>query len=829
MKPQLLKKHPMRAFQALLPILLALLVPAPKAGAQLTPTTLLSCPTGVGGDFTDRGFYIESYPGETLNSITVYLKTVTASGPLSYQVGINVTLDAYNGPAVGFYFANASIGTAETSVAISCGNVPIPVGRRVCFRFSINKQPGAPDLYYSVPDLNAICPNLYQTNGTEPPLSTARRQGVKLTVTGRRHLNVTAGQSIQAAIDAALVGDTVSVGPGTYAESLVLRSGINVKGAHASSVTLTPGPGTGVSASNCDGTEFSGFTLRPAAGIPLGDTGISLSGGSPLIKNNVITGFSARGIAIFLGTSAIVCGNRIQDNGTSRNLVADYGILCFKSSCLITNNLITGNEVGCQIEGAGSDGTTFINNTVANNTREGLRCHDDSRPAVRNNIITNNVTGVLSTGAGSNPILGWNDVWNNSGAGNYSGTGSGSSIPGAGSLSVNPVFLPSAPTEFRLATTSPCIDAGNPAAIENDFDGSRNDMGWTGGPCASPAVTDAPFGGFLFTSVGNIPANYIGSNGLANVPGADAGALAIPAWKNAPFAAQPWLYGVFGSGTSPYFYSVEYKLPAQPDTAYQKLSHPLSKVKYTITGSTISASLEAVGPIMAGTPAMPLYRSTNNGGNTYWAHDNLRLTLNTLTLPDGTYDFRVQGWNIFGDAIPLTGTPNKLTLWINNKPPVADILAIGKDGAPEFVECAIAGIATPLTNLNFRITASHPDGFLDDFSLNASYGRNQGAGTIFSDSYNPAHAGSIVWNGVTNQTYRSDVAMTAGRLTPWRTCAYTFGLGVWSRATNGYGRVYYSGFTYSLALNLGGADLDGDGDVDGDDLNIMAAAFGSPH
>ena len=240
MKPQLLKKHPMRAFQALLPILLALLVPAPKAGAQLTPTTLLSCPTGVGGDFTDRGFYIESYPGETLNSITVYLKTVTASGPLSYQVGINVTLDAYNGPAVGFYFANASIGTAETSVAISCGNVPIPVGRRVCFRFSINKQPGAPDIYYSVPDLNAICPNLYQTNGTEPPLSTARRQGVKLTVTGRRHLNVTAGQSIQAAIDAALVGDTVSVGPGTYAESLVLRSGINVKGAHASSVTLTP-------------------------------------------------------------------------------------------------------------------------------------------------------------------------------------------------------------------------------------------------------------------------------------------------------------------------------------------------------------------------------------------------------------------------------------------------------------------------------------------------------------------------------------------------------------------------------------------------------------
>ena len=68
--------------------------------------------------------------------------------------------------------------------------------------------------------------------------------------------------------------------------------------------------------------------------------------------------------------------------------------------------------------------------------------------------------------------------------------------------------------------------------------------------------------------------------------------------------------------------------------------------------------------------------------------------------------------------------------------------------------------------------------------------------------------------------------MNAGRLNSWRSCAYTFGLEAWSRATNGFGLVYRSGYSFSLALNLGGADLDGDGDVDGDDLNIMAASFG---
>ena len=36
----------------------------------------------------------------------------------------------------------------------------------------------------------------------------------------------------------------------------------------------------------------------------------------------------------------------------------------------------------------------------------------------------------------------------------------------------------------QLQSTSPAINAGNPASTYNDRDGSRNDMGAYGGPCA---------------------------------------------------------------------------------------------------------------------------------------------------------------------------------------------------------------------------------------------------------------------------------------------------------------------------------------------------------
>ncbi|HEY5910407.1 MAG TPA: right-handed parallel beta-helix repeat-containing protein, partial [Verrucomicrobiae bacterium] len=306
-------------------------------------------------------------------------------------------------------------------------------------------------------------------------------------------LQVYSGGVIQPAIDAAVPGETVVVHAGTYNEAITLRSGINVKGDSAGLVTLRPPTNPGVLINNCVGTEFSGFTVTPAAGSTA-TTGIEVSGGSPLVKNNIVTGFSSRGISVVSGATAVVSGNRVQNNGSSSNGFLDYGIINLNSASLIANNLISGNEVGCYIGWHESDGAQFVNNTVVSNRNDGLWCYR-SNPMVKNNIVTANTTGISASFDNATPVLTYNDVWNNQGFGNYSAQQTGVINIGAGSVSVDPLFAAASPGDYQLAPASPCRDAGDPAAIYNDLDGSRNDMGWTGGPSASPEVSAAPFGG----------------------------------------------------------------------------------------------------------------------------------------------------------------------------------------------------------------------------------------------------------------------------------------------------------------------------------------------
>lgn len=57
-------------------------------------------------------------------------------------------------------------------------------------------------------------------------------------------------------------------------------------------------------------------------------------------------------------------------------------------------------------------------------------------------------------------------------------TGFGIVYWGSGNIDSIPEFE----NNFHLSTISPCVDAGNPLPIYNDFDGTRNDMGAYGGP-----------------------------------------------------------------------------------------------------------------------------------------------------------------------------------------------------------------------------------------------------------------------------------------------------------------------------------------------------------
>ena len=131
-------------------------------------------------------------------------------------------------------------------------------------------------------------------------------------------LNVpTAFATIQAAIDAAVDGDTVLVSPGTYAENLVIFTTISLVSTHGAESTIIDGGGSATSS-----------TIRIRAPIVLdgfkvinGSGGINLTQGAT-IRNNIIefnlgdlTG-PGGGINVNSGSGAVIENNIIRNNGS---------------------------------------------------------------------------------------------------------------------------------------------------------------------------------------------------------------------------------------------------------------------------------------------------------------------------------------------------------------------------------------------------------------------------------------------------------------------------------------------------------------------------------
>jgi parallel beta-helix repeat protein/YD repeat-containing protein len=195
--------------------------------------------------------------------------------------------------------------------------------------------------------------------------------------------------TIQAAINAANSGDTVLVADGTYKENINFNGkAITVTSVHGASKTSIDGGGVNtvvLFVTNETATSvLNGFTItNGSAGFQAPNFGegggISVSGSSPTITNNVIranTACNGAGIGVGFG------GPLIQKNVISNNV---------QGGC---SGGIGGG--GISVRGASSN-TRIIGNVIASNSMPsgggGISLFAAGAPIIRNNIIQGNDGG----------------------------------------------------------------------------------------------------------------------------------------------------------------------------------------------------------------------------------------------------------------------------------------------------------------------------------------------------------------------------------------------------------------------------------------------------
>ncbi len=279
--------------------------------------------------------------------------------------------------------------------------------------------------------------------------------------------------TIQAAIDAASSGDTVTVPPGTYTEDLRIRSSMTVAGAGREETLLI---GT-VDITGGTETTFSGFGVTSPTFVTDGTwyttrEGIYVDGDGGIVHVRdvgvyyfVYGLYSVGSVYSVLGEvdaaynqygiySEYDLGTTIQNSSVHSNAIT--GIHVTGSSGLVAHNTLWGNGFG----GGTSAGAGAI----------GLR--SAASVQVLNNIVVSNDSGLNCDGCTG--TMGYNLIWGNTT--DYVNDAS----EAATDIAADPLFAGPAEGDYRLSASSPCIDAGTTTAVATDLDG--DDRGVSSAP-----------------------------------------------------------------------------------------------------------------------------------------------------------------------------------------------------------------------------------------------------------------------------------------------------------------------------------------------------------
>lgn len=290
--------------------------------------------------------------------------------------------------------------------------------------------------------------------------------------------------TIQEAIDFAQPGDTIFLESGIYSPStngenfpIFMKDGVSLKGEDPSNTII-----------DAEGTDYI-FDVFNFGGFIDGFT----------LRN----GFGERGGAIFVQNSNIhlenllIVANRAVSAG-SGIYIKDSDDSTLQNLSVVSNaRAASSTDSPAQIEVVGTT-LNFYNNTVAFGDNDGLRLTDSSSGNFENNIFSENGSegqgaGMADTDAVTTAFIQYNITFDNIVADYFlNGTNLSSTEANdlfaddqiANNFSADPLFTDPENADFTPGPGSPAINAGDPAAVFNNTDGTRNTIGVTGGPWA---------------------------------------------------------------------------------------------------------------------------------------------------------------------------------------------------------------------------------------------------------------------------------------------------------------------------------------------------------